>query len=134
MNANAHMNAHTNAHMNAHTNAHTNVLNNDYGCYIRRQGQPWNQARSHHRVALELFLEEEAQAQTQAQAQRQAHVQREARVYRIVVPHEDGGEFIGWFRRLNQAVCQYRDEYGQVVGIMMSSSGQVGFINRVVDP
>lgn len=98
----------------------TNALNNDYGCYIRRQGQPWNRGRTHHRAALERFLEEEAS--------------EPGRVYRIAVPHADGGDFVGWFRRLNQAVCQYQDEYGQTVGIMMSSSGQVGFINRVVDP
>ena len=94
-------------------------LNNDYGCYIRRQGQPWNAGRPHHRAAMERFLEEEANER--------------GNVYRIVVPHTDGGEFIGWFRRLNHIVCQYRDEYGQEVGIMMSSSGQVGFANRIVE-
>lgn len=93
--------------------------NNDYDCYIRRQGQPWNRARSHHRTAMERFLEEEAN--------------EPGRVYRIVVAHSDGGEFIAWFRRLNPIVCQYTDEYGQVVGIMMSSSGQVGFANRIVE-
>lgn len=97
----------------------SNARNNDYGCYIRRQGQPWMEGRSHHRAALERFLEEEANGQ--------------GRVYRIAVPHTDGGEFIGWFRRLNQVVCQYTDEYGQQVGIMMSSSGHAGFASRIVE-
>ena len=52
---------------------------------------------------------------------------------RIAVPHTDGGEFVAFFRRLNAAVCQYTDENGNVVDIMMSSPSHAAFINRVVD-
>lgn len=100
-------------------NQYQDALNNDYHCYIRRQGQPWNRARPHHQAAMERFLEEEGNEPN--------------RVYRIVVPHSDGGEFIAWFRRLNPIVCQYTDEYGRAVAIMMSSSGHAGYANRIVE-
>lgn len=96
--------------------------NNDYQCYIRRHGHPWTLAQPHHRVAMERFLEEEKQASTESNG-----------IYRIIVPHTDGGEFIGWFRRLNPIVCQYMDEYGHQVSIMMSSSSQASFAHRIVE-
>ena len=94
--------------------------NNDYACFIRRQGQPWTRGRAHHRLALETFLDEYIAGQEEEELQ-------------IVVPHTDGGDFVAWFRRLNSSVSQYRDEYGQTVYIMMSHGAEVGFINRVID-
>ena len=99
-----------------------NQINNDYGCFIRRQGpQGWTRGRGHHQAALEAFL-----AQPSSQ-------QIDANPVRISVPHLDGGSFVAWFQKLNAAVYQYRDEYGQVVDIMMSSGSHVAFINRVVN-
>lgn len=93
--------------------------NNDYDCYLRRVGQPWTRGRAHHRLAMEQFLERE-------RAQR-------GEVHRIAVPHPAGGDFIGWFRRINAIVCQYTDEYGQRVDVMMCASSTAAYANRIVD-
>lgn len=94
--------------------------NNDYHCYLRRAGEPWTRSRTHHRLAMEQFLEREREGGRGA-------------VHRIVVPHSMGGDFVGWFRRVNPVVCQYSDEYGRQVDIMMCASGQAAFANRIVD-
>ena len=98
--------------------------NNDYSIFIRRRGpMGWQRGRRHHQEALLLFVEQEQEQQRQ---QREEEIQ-------ITVPHMDGGNFMAWFHRMNPVVCQYRDEYGAVVDIMMSSSGQAAFANRIVD-
>ena len=77
-------------------------------CYIRPIGHLWTRGQPYHRVALERFLEEEA---------RQSGV-----VYRISVPRTEGGHFVGWFRRINRIVCQYRNEQGCPIDIMIPVS------------
>ena len=92
--------------------------NNDYSCFIRRAGPlGWTRSSPHHQVALLRFLDH---PQTNNEVQ-------------ISVPHGSGGDFVAWFRRINSAVCQYRDETGQRVDIMMTSSGHAGYINRIID-
>jgi hypothetical protein len=92
-------------------------MNNDFGCYIRRSGpQGWVRSRDHHRAAFEVFLQNENENGV-----------------RVSVPHMDGGMFVATFRRVNDEVCQYEDEYGARVDIMMCSSGHAAFINRVID-
>jgi hypothetical protein len=92
--------------------------NNDYMCHIRRAGpQGWTRSRPHHQEALLRFLDMPPTNDP----------------VRIAVPHTDGGDFVAFFRRLNAAVCQYTDENGNVVDIMMSSPSHAAFINRVVD-
>ena len=92
--------------------------NNDYDCYIRRVGPVgWTIGSSHHKEALLRFLDH---PRTNEEVQ-------------ISVPHGRGGNFVAWFRRANSAVCRYRDETGQRVDIMMSSSGHANYINRIID-
>ena len=92
--------------------------NNDYDCYIRRAGPVgWTRSSSHHREALLRFLDLPPTNED----------------VRISVPHVSGGDFVAWFRRVNSIVYQYRDENGQIVDIMMSSSGQAAYANRIVD-
>jgi hypothetical protein len=96
--------------------------NNDYDCFIRRQGPlGWTRGRPHHRRAMEAFL-----------AMPESSVVLGEPV-RITVPHVDGGDFVAFFQRVNAIVCEFRDTYGGTVDIMMSSSGQAAFANRIVD-
>lgn len=97
--------------------------NNDYDCFIRRHGQTWTRGRAHHRRALEAFLSSQ-EGQPQPEAEGPGH--------RISVPHTDGGDFVAFFRRVNSALYQYTDEYGQIVQIMMSTGSHAAFINRIV--
>jgi hypothetical protein len=96
--------------------------NNDYDCFLRRQGpQGWTRARAHHRHALELFLEMPLSRTIGGEP------------VRISVPHLDGGDFVAFFQRVNPVICQYRDLYGGVVDIMMSSGAHAAYVNRVID-
>lgn len=102
--------------------SYDNQINNDYGCFIRRRGpQGWTRGRAHHQAALEAFMEDPSSQQIGANP------------VRICVPHLDGGEFVAWFHKVNASVYQYRDEYDQVVDIMMSSGPYAAYINRIVD-
>jgi hypothetical protein len=92
--------------------------NNDYSCFIRRPGTAgWIRARSHQREAFQRFLE----------------MPPSNHPVRIALPHPDGGEFVGFFRRRNVIVCQYTNEEGHVTDIMMSSGSHAAFANRIVD-
>lgn len=102
--------------------------NNDYDCFIRRHGQPWTRGSLHHRRALEAFL-----ASQEGQPHQAAQEGQEGQPgHRISVPHTNGGDFVAFFRRVNSAVYEYRDEYGQTVDIMMSSGSHAAYINRIV--
>jgi hypothetical protein len=94
--------------------------NNDYDCYIRRKGPTgWTRSRPHHREALLRFLDLSRSSENSEIS--------------ISVSHVDGGDFVAWFRRVNPVICQFRDESGSIVDIMMSSSGTAAFANRIVD-
>jgi hypothetical protein len=87
-------------------------------CHIRRPGpQGWVRGRPHHQDALQAFL---------ASPQNNNPI-------RIEVPHMDGGNFIAYFRRIDNELFQYTDEYNNRVDIMMCTPGRAGFINRIID-
>lgn len=91
----------------------------DKVCYIRRSGKPWESARTHHQRALELYLSLEGEPGMEEEY--------------ICVPHVSGGDFIGYFSRVNEHMSRYRDEYGNLVDIMMATPSLVSHINRVMD-
>ena len=91
---------------------------NEIACYIRRPGPDgWVRGRSHHKDAYDAFMNHSPQTEP----------------IRISVPHLDGGYFVAYFSRVNDRVSQYVDEYNRRVDIMMSTPGEVGFINRIID-
>ena len=87
-------------------------------CHIRRPDrQGWVRGRAHHQTAFQAFL---------ASPQNNNPI-------RIEVPHMDGGNFVAYFRRINNELFQYTDEYNNYVDIMMCTPGHAGFINRIID-
>lgn len=87
-------------------------------CYIRRAGKQWELAKSHHERALEAYLSLDGEPGSDEC---------------IRVPHVSGGDFVGYFSRVNEHMSRYRDESGNLVDIMMSTPSLVSHINRVVD-
>ena len=87
-------------------------------CYIRRAGKPWESARTHHQLALESYLSLEGEPGSNEC---------------IRVPHVAGGDFIAYFSKVNEHMYRYRDEYGNLVDIMMATPSFVSYINRIVD-
>lgn len=90
----------------------------DKFCYVRRTGKPWELGKSHHQRALESYLSLEGEPGSDEC---------------IRVPHVLGGDFIGYFSRVNEHMSRYRDEYGNLVDIMMATPSLVSHINRVID-
>lgn len=96
--------------------------NNDYSFYIRRSGlNGWSPACSHHKTALLSFLEHPSSQTINAEA------------ICISVPHIDGGVFVAWFQKKNKSIYQYRDEYDNIVDIMMACSSNASHINSIVN-
>lgn len=91
----------------------------DKVCYIRRSGKPWESSRTHHQRALESYLSIEGEPGMEEE--------------RISVPHTEGGLFVAYFSKINNDVYQYRDEYGNLVSIMMATPSIVAYINRITD-
>jgi len=87
-------------------------------CYIRRTGKQWEPAKSHHQLALESYLSLEGEPGSDEC---------------IRVPHASGGNFIAHFSRVNEHMSRYRDEYGNLVDIMMATLSLVSHINRITD-
>ena len=93
-------------------------------CYIRRANSPWVEGKSHHRAALQMYMTyyvDNAEA---------GAIPEEAA---IRVAHAQGGTFIATFSYVNESVCQYVDEYGNTVYIMMQDPALAAQINRIVD-
>jgi len=85
-------------------------------CYIRRAGKQWELAKSHHERALETYMTLEGEPGSDEC---------------IRVPHVSGEDFIGYFSRVNEHMSRYRDEYGNMVDIMMETPERVAQINRI---
>lgn len=105
-------------------------MSNDFVCYIRRpDGNGWVRARTHHRQALESFLNTPININNMNEG-----------VY-VSVPHEDGGNFDATFYRRNiedvmsaqyvQNMASYVDDYGRNVDIIVANSGYVAYVNRI---
>lgn len=87
-------------------------------CFIRRADpNGWVRGLPHHQQALHHFLGMNPSQQD---------------TFRISVPHIKGGQFVAHFRRINETLCQYMDECGHKVDIMMTTPEYAAFINRVV--
>jgi hypothetical protein len=81
--------------------------------YIRRNNNHgWVKGCSHHKNALMQFKNDELNPI-------------------ISVPHEKGGLFKAYFKKNNDEVYQYIDEYGNTVEISLIEPDKVGFINRL---
>lgn len=88
-------------------------------CFIRRADpNGWVQGLPHHRLALCHFLQMNPSQQE---------------ILRISVPHTQGGQFVAHFRRIDDTLCEYMDEYGRKVDIMMTTPEHAAFINRIID-
>jgi chloramphenicol O-acetyltransferase len=100
---------------------------NNRVCFIcRNDGNGWVRSRSHHQDALYSFLNTPYNLNDPSPIE-------------VSVPHSDGGNFSACFTRVNQSfdetentLCNYVDEYGQRVGIMMCKPSYAAYINRVV--
>jgi len=95
--------------------------NNDFFIYIRRPGQGWSRGRNYHQTALNHFWE--------------MYNVNNPNPIRVEFPHPDGGNFVGIFRRIsdNNSHCEYINEAGQRVELMMCRPEFAAYINRVVD-
>ena len=98
----------------------TNNLN-DYTIFIRRQGQGWTRGSGYHQTALELFLS--------------TYNLNNPVPARVEFPHPYGGNFVGFFRKISDenSLCEYTNESGQNVQVMMCSPAYAAYINRIVD-
>ena len=81
--------------------------------YIRRNdNNGWVKGCSHHKNALMKFKNDESNPI-------------------ISVSHEKGGLFKAYFKKNNDEVYQYIDEYGNTVDICFIEPAKVAFINRL---
>jgi hypothetical protein len=94
---------------------------NDYSIHIRRQGQGWTRGAAYHQTALELFLS--------------TYNLNNPSPSSIEFPHPYGGNFVGLFRKISDdnSHCEYINESGQIVEVMMCSPAYAAYINRIVD-
>lgn len=103
----------------------------NFVCYIRRNdGNGWVRSRSHHRHALETFLN--------------TRVENLNEEVPVSVPHLDSGNFIATFRRQHisdiynaqhvQSMATYIDEYGRNVEIIIANPDYVAYFNRLTSP
>jgi hypothetical protein len=93
-------------------------------CYIRRTGNPWVCGRSHHEHALQSYQELYIHSIEPGESPKDGH---------ILVPHADGGIFVGYFTQINSVVYQFKDEANNIVDIMFEHPDTVARINRIVD-
>ena len=87
-------------------------------CYIRRAGKSWERGKSHHARALESYLSLEGEPGSDEC---------------IRVPHVSGGLFVAYFSKVNDSMYRFRDEYENLVDIMMEVPARVAYINRIMD-
>ena len=93
-------------------------------CYIRRKNSQWQDARSHHQRALELYV-------TTYVARTEPGIMPPTE--RISTEHDDDGLFVAHFSYVGHGVYQYVDEYENTVSIMMAEPDIVAHINRITD-
>lgn len=88
-------------------------------CYIRQTGPDgFTPGLPHHHEALTHFLSKNPSIKDTLD---------------ISIPHTQGGHFVAQFCRINDVLCQYINEYGHKVDIMMTTPSHARFINRIID-
>ena len=93
-------------------------------CYIRRKNSHWQDARSHHERALQLYV-------TTYVARTEPGIMPPTE--RISTEHDDDGIFVAHFSYVGHGVYRYVDEYENTVSIMMAEPDIVAHINRITD-
>lgn len=93
-------------------------------CYIRRNNSHWQEGRTHHERALQLYLTTYV-ARTEPGTMPPTEL--------ISTEHEDGGFFAAHFSFVGHGVYQYIDESENRVSIMMAEPAIVSHINRITD-
>jgi hypothetical protein len=93
-------------------------------CYIRRKNSHWQEARSHHQRALELYVTTYVVPLGPGMMPETALINTD---------HDDGGIFAAHFSRANDYFYQFVDEYGNIVCIMMAEPSFVNHINHITD-
>ena len=93
-------------------------------CYIRRANAPWVEGKSHHRAALQMYTTYYVDNVEAGAIPEEAAIR---------VAHEQGGIFIATFSYVQDALCQYVDEYDNTVHIMMAEPTLINHINHVTN-
>jgi len=93
-------------------------------CYIRRKNSQWQEARSHHERALQLYVTTYVDSLGPGTMPPTAIISTD---------HEDGGIFSAHFSRPNEYHYEFVDEYHNIVSIMMADLSFVDYINRITN-